>query len=118
MCWKDVKFKLCRQVAVGLKNAKEIIFYDIQKNNQDNKLRLQKIEKKVLKSDQKYEVRKVLFTRDGSYLATSGVIQDTKIHIYNGTTLQKLASIDINKVKYVKIRLKILILNSLRMRNF
>jgi hypothetical protein len=82
-----------------LKNAKEVIFYEIQKNQQDNKLKLQKIEKKVLKSDQKFEIRKVMFTRDGSYLATSGIIHDTKIHIYNGFTLQKLASIEINKVR-------------------
>jgi hypothetical protein len=90
-----------RQIAVGLKNAKEVIFYEIQKSQQDNKLKLQKIEKKVLKSDQKYEIRKVMFTRDGNYLATSGIIHDTKIHIYNGLTLQKLASIEINKVRLV-----------------
>ena len=86
---------------MGLKNAKEIIFYELQTNKLDGKLKLQKLEKKVLKSDQKYEIRKVLYTRDGGYLATCGIIQDTKIHIYSGATLQKLQTIDINKVKFI-----------------
>ena len=75
-----------------------MIFYEIHKNKLDNKFRLERLEKKILRSDQKTEIRNVLFTRDGSYLATSGIIQDTKIHIYNGITLQKLQTIDINKV--------------------
>ena len=47
-----------------------------------------------------------MFTRDGSYLATSGIIHDTKIHIYNGVTLQKLASIEINKVRLMVIQIE------------
>ena len=74
---------------------------------EDKKFRLQKNEKKILKSDQKFEIRKVLLSKEGNFLVTCGIIQDTKIHVYNGVTLSKLKVIDINKVINDKNRLKI-----------
>jgi WD40 repeat protein len=57
-----------------------------------------KIEKKILRSDHKFEINQVAYSHDGAYLATTGINLDTKIHIYDAQTLQKRETIDINGV--------------------
>jgi WD40 repeat protein len=70
----------------------------LRKTKEDNKIKLLKVEKKILRSDHKFEINQVVYSSDGAYLATSGINLDTKIHIYDGQTLQKRETIDINGV--------------------
>lgn len=92
-----------KSIAVALKNSKEIIFYELAKSREDNKIKLQKIEKVSIKSDHQFEINQIAYSRDGVYLATTGVNEDTQVHIYNAKNLKKAETIDINEIQNIRL---------------
>jgi len=86
-----------------LKNSKEVIFYELFNNPSDKKTKLQKIEKKAIKSDHEFEINHVVYSRNGNYIATTGVNNDTKVNIYDGNNMKKIEAIDINELQNIHI---------------
>ena len=86
-----------RLIAVGMKNSKEIIFYEIKKGD-DQKIKIEKTENKI-PSDQLIEINKVIISKDGNIVATSGINKDTSIHVYDVSHKKKLETINISEVK-------------------
>jgi len=91
-------------IAVALKNSKEIIFYELKKQ-EANKFKIEKIETKRIISDQKYEINKLDMTKDGNYLSTSGINEDdTKVHVYDVKTCKLIESLEINQFQNIDLK--------------
>lgn len=90
-------------IAVALKNSKQIIFYELFYNSSDKKTKLQKVEKKAIKSDHTFEINHVVYSKDGNYIATTGVNNDTTVNIYNAHNLNKIEAVDINELQNIHI---------------
>ena len=90
-------------IAVGLKNSKQIVFFDIIKD-ENNKLKLNKQPNPIITS-RKYEINKIVITRDGNYVATSGKDQDTLIQVYEVKTGKEVGSIEINEIRNVEMKI-------------
>jgi len=92
-----------RIMVVGLKNSKEILFYQLKE--QDNKsLKFEKLEK-TIKSKRKDDIKKVGITTDGLYAITSGAGQDTEIQIYDIQKSSLIESININQFENEDLKL-------------
>ena len=87
-----------------MKNSKQIIFYEFASKNSEKKTRLQKVENKLIKSDHTFEINQIVFSKDGHYIATTGVNQDTTIKIYNAQNNSLIESIDINEIKNIDLK--------------
>lgn len=90
-------------VVVGLKNSKEILFYQLKE--QENKLfKFEKLEK-TIKTKRKDDIKKVGITNDGLYAITSGAGQDTEIQIYDIQKSNLIESININQFENEDLKL-------------
>lgn len=87
-----------KTMAVGLKNSKEILFYELKET--DGKFKFEKVNKKI-ETTRKFEIRLIAISPDGNYIATSGSGQDTEVQIYECKTSKLLSSININEVIYL-----------------
>lgn len=86
-----------------MKNSKEIIFYEFEHSKTEKKVKLQKVEKKMIKSDHIFEINQIVYSKDGNYIATTGVNQDTTINIYNAYNLTRIESLDINELQNIQL---------------
>lgn len=92
-----------KTVVVGLKNSKEILFYQLKE--QENKMfKFEKLEK-TIKTKRKDDIKKVGITNDGLYAITSGAGQDTEIQIYDIQKSNLIESININQFENEDLKL-------------
>lgn len=89
-------------LVVALKNSKEIVFYHLE-NDENNKQKLVKLEKKI-KTLRKYEIKNIVITKDGNFIATSGTGQDTIVQIYNASNCTLVEAIDISEIQNVEMK--------------
>ncbi len=89
-------------MAVALKNSKEIHFYELKA--QDSKLKFVKMNKSI-KTERKFDIKKVAITSDAQYVITSGSSQDTQIQIFDVSKCQLVQAIDINEIENEDLRL-------------
>lgn len=61
--------------------------------------------KKVIDSTRKFEIKNVTISKDGNYVFTSGTGQDTLIQIFDVSSGQNLANIDINEIQNVEMKM-------------
>ena len=89
-------------VAVALKNSKQIIFYDLVKENE--KFKLVKANK-IINSSRKFEINKLAITKDGNYVFSTGNRQDTMVQIFETKTGNNIDNIDTNEIQNVEIKM-------------
>lgn len=93
----DAAFSKDKQImVVALKNSKDLIFYELKEDN--GKLKFFKLDKKI-KTERKFDIKRVIITKDGGFALTSGTSQDTEIQIFDVTKAAYLHSIDINEIE-------------------
>ena len=102
----DVAFSIERNLAVvALKNSKELIFYELKEEENKKKLKFFKIENKRIKTERKYDIKKVAITKDGFFAITSGSGQDTQIQIFDIEKSLLVKAIDINEIENEDIKM-------------
>jgi hypothetical protein len=84
---------------VGLKNSKKLVFYDII-TDESGKLKLNKAEK-FIQTTRKNEIKHVVFSKCGNYVATTGTELDTVLQVYDAIKCTLLESVDIAEVRLV-----------------
>jgi WD40 repeat protein len=84
-----------------LKNSKKLVFYEIIKDD-SGKLKLNKQEK-FIATTRKFEIKNVVFSKCGNYIATTGSGQDTVLQVYDANKLTLIESIDIAEVFKINI---------------
>ena len=57
----------------------------------------------MIKSDHIFEINQIVYSKDGNYIATTGVNQDTTINIYNAYNLTRIESLDINELQNIQL---------------
>ena len=86
-------------VVVALKNSKDLIFYELKIDDNTNKLKFFKLENKKIKTERKFDIKKVAITNDGLFAITSGSGQDTQIQIFDIEKAELVKSLDINEIE-------------------
>jgi hypothetical protein len=92
---------------VGLKNSKKLVFYDFI-TDESNKQKLNKSEK-FIQTTRKNEIKHVVFSKCGNYVATTGTGQDTVLQVFDANKHTLIDSLDIAEVISINFRFKILI---------
>lgn len=93
----DAAFSKDKQMmVVALKNSKDLIFYELKEDN--GKLKFFKLDKKI-KTERKFDIKRIIITKDGGFVLTSGTSQDTEIQIFDTTKAAYLNSVDINEIE-------------------
>lgn len=92
-----------KQIVVGLKNSKELIFFQIEKD-ENNKNKLVKLDRKI-KTDRKFEIKHVAFSKDGHFVSTTGTGQDTTVQIYSAVKSSLIETLDTNEIQNAEIKM-------------
>jgi len=95
-------YNLFRLISVGLKNSKQIIFYELIKENE--KIKLGKTNR-CINSTRKFEINKLTISKDGNYVFTTGNGQDTQVQVFDVKTGVNLDNIDTNELQNVQIKM-------------
>jgi WD40 repeat protein len=85
-------------VAVGLKNSKDIWFYQVEIDADTNKYKLNKVNKKI-ETKRKFEIRAIAISKDGNFVVTSGTGQDTVLQFYDTAKNQLIENIDTSGIE-------------------
>jgi len=100
----DLAFSESRsRIAVGLKNSKEIIFYDLTKDS-SGKQCLTKLEDKKISTKHKFEIKMIAYTKCGGFIVSSGKDDDTSVEIYDALSLNHIQTINISEIKNVEMK--------------
>ena len=85
------------RIAVALKNSREIIFYDVA-TDREGKKSLIKLENRVIKTNHKFEIKAIAYSKSGNYVVTSGKDDDTSLEIYDAKNFNHLQTIETKEV--------------------
>lgn len=92
-----------RRVVAALKNSKNLLFYELV--TEGGKLKLVKMENKIINDDRKFEIKNVALSKDANYVSTIGTGQDTIVRIFDSKTGKSISSMDINEIQNSEIKM-------------